>query len=216
MSWMKAFLDLLYPCSCPGCGRKTEEEAPWCEDCIRLFWHPRLLSRSHSDFLEGCYTCCQYDGALRESILRLKYHGDQGWKGTYTMLLSRFPWWERLTGCSLAVPIPLSRSHEQKRGYNQCDIIFQHFMEERGFLYAPGLLVRLRNTKTQSALTLPERRENIRRAFHCARGVHLKGETVLLLDDVYTTGATMKEAARELRRGGASSVIGLTLASGAL
>ena len=216
MSWGQVLLDLLFPCCCPGCGKKTEDAVPWCEDCIRLFWHPRLISSSHDNCLEGCYTCCQYKEGVRKSLLALKYKKDQGREGTYAMLLSRFPWWERLAGCTMAVPVPLGEAHRKKRGYNQCDIIFRRFLEEKGLPYKAGCLVRHRHTRPQSSLSLLERRDNVRRAFHCDPAICLAGEKVLLVDDIYTTGATMKEAARELRRGGAASVIGLTIASGAL
>ena len=216
MTWGRVFLDLLFPCCCPGCGKKTDDAAPWCEDCIRLFWHPRLISTSHDKYLEGCYTCCQYKEGLRKSLLALKYKKNRGREGTYAMLLARFPWWERLVGCTMAVPVPLGEEHRKKRGYNQCDIIFQRFLEERGLPYRADYLLRHRNTRTQSSLSLPERKDNVKYAFHCAPGLSLTGERVLLVDDIYTTGSTMKEAAKELRRRGAASVIGLTLASGAL
>lgn len=216
MKWGQALLDLLFPCCCPGCGKVTGAERPWCEDCLRTFWDPRLLSRSHSRELEGCYACCRYAGALRSCIIQLKYNGRKNRGRVFPMLLARFPWWDRLALYDLAVPVPLSAARKESRGYNQCDLIFQPYMESIGKSYDPDFLVRLRDTKTQSELDREARLRNVKGAFHINRGRSARGRRILLLDDVYTTGATMREAARELRRAGAVSVMGLAIASGAI
>lgn len=213
--WKKALLDLLFPCCCPGCGKMTDAEAPWCEDCIRLFWHPRLLSRSHDRALEGCYACCQYEEGIRRCIIGLKYNGKKEYESSFPMLLDRFPWWARLKNYDVAVPVPLSGERKKERGYNQCDLIFQTYMKTLGKRYDPDMLVRIRPTETQSLLDQESRKANVRGVFHINWGRDIRGENILLLDDVYTTGATMHEAARELKRAGASSVMGLVMASGA-
>lgn len=215
MKWGQALLDLLFPVCCPGCGTMTDAEHPWCEACVRQFWNPRMIQSAHSRDLEGCYTCCQYTAGIRDCIIQLKYYGKKNLKRCFPMLLARFPWWERLASYPIAVPVPLSRRRRESRGYNQCDLIFQDFMKNLGKTYDAELLVRLRDTKVQSTLDREERRKNIRDAFHINRGRRIEGQCILLLDDVYTTGATMEEAARELKRAGAAAVMGLTLASGA-
>lgn len=88
-------------------------------------------------------------------------------------------------------------------------------MKTLGKRYDPDMLVRIRPTETQSLLDQESRKANVRGVFHINRGRDIRGENILLLDDVYTTGATMHEAARELKRAGASSVMGLVMASGA-
>ena len=127
-----------------------------------------------------------------------------------------FPGGARLSSYDLAVPVPLSAARRSERGYNQCDEIFSDFLTRAGKEYIPDFLVRIRDTKVQSKLSREARRDNVRGAFHVNRGRSAAGRRVLLVDDVYTTGATLGEAARELRRAGALSVMGFTAASGAV
>ena len=216
MKWGQALLDLFFPVCCPGCGTVTGADRPWCESCIRKFWYPRFINTASSRDLEGCYTCGQYEAGIRDCIIQLKYRGQKHLGQTFPMLLERFPWWERIAVYDLAAPIPLSAARKKERGYNQCDLIYQTFMGRAGKAYDPELLVRIRNTNVQSKLEREARRQNVKNAFHIHPERSVAGRRILLLDDVYTTGATIREAAKELRRAGAASVMGFTIASGAL
>lgn len=216
MKWWDVFLELLYPTCCPGCGAKTDLYYQWCESCVKEFWNPRLLNSSYTEHLDGCYTLCNYEGALRQCILQMKYGRKSCRKRVFPMLLDRFPWWDRLKNAEDVIPIPLSRFKYQKRGYNQVDLMFRSWMKSHGRNYLPHGLVRIRNTETQSLLAREERYRNINGVFHINRNINVRHHFVLLLDDVYTTGATMESAAGELKRVGARRVTGLTIASGAL
>ena len=66
-------LETLYPTCCPGCGRVVDPNVQWCEACLRKIWNPRLLNSSFTDHLSGCYTCCDYAGAIRDCIIQIKY-----------------------------------------------------------------------------------------------------------------------------------------------
>lgn len=102
-------------------------------------------------------------------------------------------------------------------GYNQVDMMFEEWMKKAGKEYLPRGLVRFRAAETQSLLSRTERYENIKGIFHINRNVDVKGKYILLVDDVHTNfGATMESAAHELKRAGAASVTGLTIASGAM
>ena len=95
-------------------------------------------------------------------------------------------------------------------------MIFRKWMETAGKIYLPYGMVRMRNTETQSLLTKEERYKNMRGVFHVNKGLSVEGKKILLVDDVYTTGATIESAAHELIRAGAEKVVGITIASGAL
>ena len=215
MNLLNEFLELLYPTCCPACGEVTDPKTVWCEACLRPLWNPRLINSSFTDHLSGCYTLCNYEGAIRKCLIQLKYNGRVGQKRIFPPLLDKFPWWDRLDICDLVMPVPLSKKRKKERAYNQTDKIFQDWMISHGWHYAADGLVRFRNTHVQSLLSKQERYDNIKGAFHISPDMDVKGKTVLVVDDIYTTGATMEAVAHELKRAGAEKVMGLTMASGA-
>lgn len=113
---------------------------------MKRVWNPRLLNSSHTDHLHGCYTLCNYEGAVRKIIIQLKYGGRIDRKKAFPPLLSRFPYWRRLAFCSLVIPVPLSQKKWDSRGYNQVDMMFEEWMEKQerntcqGALYASAPL----------------------------------------------------------------------------
>ena len=215
MSLWSMLVEMLYPTCCPGCGKAMAPDVVWCEACLRKIWDPRVLNSSFTAHLSGCYTLCLYDGIIRECIIQLKYNGRIGRKPVFPPLLNRFPWWDRLSDCEMVIPVPLSKKKMRDRGYNQVDAMFEDWMKAHGKTYVPKGLVRIRNTGTQSLLSKQERYQNIKGVFHINHGVDVRGKTILLVDDVYTTGATMEAAAHELKTAGAAKVVGMTIASGA-
>jgi ComF family protein len=160
-----------------------------------------------------------YEGGLRDLIHLLKYGGVRPAANVLGRMLAEaiariepeFP------ADSLAViPVPLHRTKLRQRGFNQAELIARaalklNSMGNRLHLCA-GVLERKRDTASQIGLTSHQRRENLRGAFAVAQPQWVKGREVLVVDDVYTTGATVSECARVLRRAGATKVWVATVA----
>lgn len=215
MSILQDLLDLIYPITCPGCGMVMSSRKVWCDNCLRDILNPRLLNSSFTEYLHGCYTICNYEKSIRKCIIQIKYSRQHERKRFFTPLLDYFPYWDRLTDCDLVIPVPLSKKKMNMRGYNQVDLMFKEPLEKRGMTYAAHGLVRICAAETQSLLTRNERLVNTKNVFHVNKGMDLKGKRILVVDDIYTTGATMNSCAKELKRVGAEEIIGLTIASGA-
>jgi ComF family protein len=111
----------------------------------------------------------------------------------------------------LIVPVPLGRKRMQERGYNQVALIALPLAERLGWQYAPRGLHRVRETRSQVGLSANERKENMQEAFHADLS-RVQGCTILLMDDVATTGATLSACASALLEAGAEAVYALTLA----
>ncbi|MGB7873613.1 MAG: phosphoribosyltransferase family protein [Anaerolineales bacterium] len=109
------------------------------------------------------------------------------------------------------IPIPLGKQRLKERGYNQVAMVARPLSIQLGLKYLPGALVRARETRSQVGLTADERQENVRSAFS-ATGGNVYGRTVLLIDDVSTTGATLSSAAEALYTSGAQEVYAFTIA----
>lgn len=216
MNIIDRLLELIYPSFCPGCGKKTDPQDIWCEKCFLEIWDPRMIGSSHTKYLNGCYALCDYKTIIRECMIQLKFNDRTSRKRVFPMLLERFPWWDRLDKLDEAIPVPLSPKRKKERGFNQVDVIFEKWMVGHGWIYDKENVLRLRSGRVQSLLTKEERIINIQNQFIVRKGMSFKGKRVLILDDIYTTGSTMNEVAKELKKAGAKEVVGLVIASGAI
>jgi ComF family protein len=160
-----------------------------------------------------------FEGGLRELIHLLKYSGVRPAANVLgRMLAEAIAELEvGFTGDAIAmVPVPLYRARLRQREFNQAELIAGMAMKvlpkSSRLRLQPDILERKRETASQAGLTSHQRRENVRGAFGVARPELVKGREILVVDDVYTTGATASECARVLRRAGAAKVWVATVA----
>ena len=167
-----------------------------------------------------------YDGSLRELVHMLKYNGVRPTASVLGRILAEaIASLEPVLGQTsfefeqesvLVIPVPLYKGRRRQRGFNQAEMIaraaLKHFSSTDRWQLAGDLLLRTRDTHSQIGLTSHQRRANLRGAFAVTRPEDVNGRAVLLVDDVYTTGTTVSECARVLRRAGASQVWVATVA----
>jgi ComF family protein len=156
---------------------------------------------------------------LRELIHLLKYEQVRPAANVLgRMLAEAIADLEPLFGASLplVVPVPLHSRKLRQRGFNQSELIARAAVKltpaDRRMQVSSGVLQRCRETQSQIGLSRHQRRENMRGAFAVAKSAEIAGREVLLVDDVFTTGTTVSECARVLRRAGASKVFVATVA----
>jgi len=232
-------LDLLYPRDCLVTGEPVEDDSPCrylshkgidglfmvkepcCPTCGFPFFGELLASRicPHCRELEPAFgrgrTLMLARDAGREIIHELKYHN-----GRYllpdirTLIRGQAIFCEHLAGAVL-VPVPLFARRLRERGFNQSLLLTKAFAEEAEGASVEELLVRVRDTQTQTRLNRKQRLDNMRGAFAMKKGRVADPQTrYVLVDDVFTTGATLNACARALRRGGAELIDVATLAHG--
>lgn len=156
-----------------------------------------------------------YDGGLRELIHLLKYEQVIPAAGVLGSMLARAISKLSLQGAIVIIPVPLHRSKKRQRGFNQSELILRAALKklpELDATLAANVLERSRATVSQIGLTRPQRKENLRGAFRVTHPSTVKGAIVLIVDDVFTTGTTISECARVLRRAGAEHVWVATVA----
>jgi ComF family protein len=159
-----------------------------------------------------------YEGGLRELIHLLKYGGVRPAANVLGRMLAEAiaKLGPELSGEILLIPVPLHRAKLRQRGFNQAELAaraaFKCSAYRDRLRLATGILMRKRETASQIGLTRHQRRENLRGAFEVKHAEAIKGREILLVDDVYTTGSTVSECSRVLRRAGAAKVWVATVA----
>jgi len=188
---------------CAKCGVPFSFEAAdmTCGDCLETL---PIYNQNRSALI--------YDDASRGMILKFK-HGDQ------THAVKAFMSWLRQAGmvllnnADIIIPVPLHRNRLIKRRYNQADLIGRELIKHYpNAQYHPDALLRIKNTMSQGHKRAKDRTKNVYRAFQANTKYDYNDKNILIIDDVYTTGATLNECAKMLYRAGAKEVNCLTLA----
>ncbi len=222
----RGVLDLLFPRRCVGCRslgtwlcldcRQTIAliEPPFCPRCGRPSQSDRVcaLCRHSPPSLAGIRSVGYHEGVLREAIHQFKYRDVRGLAEPLGELLAGYVL-EHPLPADVVVPVPLHPARLADRGYNQSALLARELGRRVGLPVVEESLLRVRHTRQQVGLSAEERRENVAGAFACGDD-RLAGRRVLLIDDVYTTGATLNACGEALADAGAASVWGLTLAHG--
>ena len=193
------------PPACPVCGipfGSISEENHLCEKCMR--------KRPSYDSLGAPYI---YEGRIMDAIHQMKYDGKTYLADSLGPLMASFATrWLDTTENLLIIPVPLHPKRLRERGFNQALLLARAIMPALGAELDFLSLKRIIYTKSQTGLNSKERKRNVRKAFIMDRQKGLKGKTVVLVDDVATTGNTMNECARVLKKAGIERVFCLALA----
>ena len=231
----RRWLDLLLPPRCLGCGAAVAAQGGFCGACfaaLRFITRPLCricgypLPRTPvADPL--CGACLErppafarlraalvYEDVARRMVLRFKHGGRLEGVSTFAAWMMEAGE-ELLQDAELLVPVPLHRWRLLWRGFNQSALLARALARASGLAVIPDLLLRTRATPSQQGLSAAARRENVTpAAFRIARRWRgrIEGRRLLLVDDVFTTGATSEACATTLLRGGAAAVDVLALA----
>ncbi|MCB1384273.1 MAG: ComF family protein [Notoacmeibacter sp.] len=230
----RAAARLLFPPVCAGCRTLVSEPGTLCAACwpaLRFIEHPvcpvygtpfshdmgnGMLSAeaiAHPPVFARARSAVSYDGVARRMVQGLKYHDrtDLAWWMAGWMLRAGG---ELVADASVIVPVPLHRWRFFSRRYNQSAELARALSRRTGLPHAPQALVRTRRTAQQVGLDRNARESNVRGAFSVPDEAlpEVSGRNVLLVDDVYTTGATVGAASRALRKAGAAQIDVLTFA----
>lgn len=210
MKWTEALLDLLYPPRCAWCGKVGVKGA--CEPCTRT------LPRRERALREGppagrCASPLRYDGAVREGMLRFKFHGAQQSAGVFGEIMAQCAAEEYAGAFDTVTWVPVSEKRRRQRGYDQAELLARE--TARHWDTEPVRLLRkTRDNPAQSGLSsADERRANVLGVYEAADPQRTAGARILLIDDILTTGSTLGECVRVLRDAGAKDVMCLTLAA---
>jgi competence protein ComFC len=191
---------------CSICGQKRQGSLAFCKRCLR--------NKPSFDQIHSCY---QYEGVAKELIHQLKFKQRVHLASTLGQLMikqAHFVDKSFFGDCDLLLPIPLHPTRKREREFNQAQLLAQYIGKQIKKPLRTDILYRTKNTLPQADLNRTKRWNNIKNAFTLTSLNTLKDKSVLLIDDVVTTTATIQEASTVLKKGGARNIRVLSFAKG--
>jgi len=213
----KGLLDLVYPPLCEICEAKLESKTKnsgLCGNClneIKLINNPTPLKCNDLNV----WAVCLYEGTAKKCIHLFKYNSRLNLAAPLSKLM--FDFINKNMGCKnfdAIIPVPLHRSRLRERGFNQAEVLARKLSGYTRHSVCTNALKRVKPTLSQTGLCKTKRFTNLQGAFKITKGGFVSGKKILLIDDVFTTGSTINEAAKTLLKAGAESVEALVLARG--
>ncbi len=228
---LRKILDIFYPRCCPVCQKILKDQrrmiCPECEKKLRPIGHPRCYKcgkpieegeyckdcQKHTHIFDQGRGIFVYDGIMRRSVTRYKYYGCREYGDFYAKAMYRNAWknlnqWKP----DLIVPVPIHKSKERLRGFNQAAYLAERLGCYTGIPVDTDLVQKVVKTKSQKKLNAMQRRKNLEKAFLVTKNI--RGKDILVIDDVYTTGSTIDAMAGCLRKRGAKNIYFLTVCIG--
>jgi len=190
-------LDTVAPSCCPGCDCPPQARSIWCRACREEL--RRETSRTIGQF--SIWTPWVYSGSVVQAVKRLKFQNRPELAGALATAMLASPGAPTLASQTLLVPVPLHPRRLAERGYNQAALLARALARRCGLGCAPRALARIRFERTQVGCDADQRRKNVILAYHA--GGKVAGRSVVLVDDVVTTGATVQACALALQSAGA-------------
>ena len=238
MEWV---VEQIYPPCCPFCDTVLKKQDRANRICKKCQWKLVYIAENHcmkcgkpltDDTEEYCYDCSRhrhfytqarallsYQGPAREALYRFKCSNRREYAVFFGSEMCRvLGRWIEHCGADYLVPIPMHDRKQRERGYNQAEVLARVISQQMGIPLADKVLIKTAETLQQKELSAEERRKNLLSVFQISEqrvaGTALSGKTVLLVDDIYTTGATVDAAAEVLLKAGVMHVYVLTAAIG--
>lgn len=234
VSLFKAFLDIVLPPVCYVCGKPCSGKYGLCEMClekIRRITPPACAKcgrKLHSDvsicgdcsvknsYIEKGWCACYYEGSIKECIHLFKYNGYLGLVDIFRdITLDSVKRNVEVKDADIIVPVPIYSTKKRERAYNHAEVIARAISKNISIPVDSRNLKKIRWTKSQSELDRQKRLENVKGSFIVVDKNAFLDKNVILVDDVYTTGATINECAKTLKNAGVNKVYFLALARGA-
>ncbi len=206
---------IIYPPLCPLCQEIVDDRNEICDDCAKKIFRldeEKFLPES----LDGVFHITKYREGTRDLLRKLKFDNNVKVLPTIKKILEKIsdnPELKNfLSEIDAATFVPLHQDRLKERGFNQTELIFKNFLAEKN-LPIKNFLIRQKSTPRLFKFTPAERKKILQDAFAAVEGIILQRKKILIVDDIYTTGATTSECARVLKNFGAEKVFVLAFAS---
>ena len=202
--FLLSLLDWIYKKKCYFC-RSSKESVKMCSECYNELSHLPLTPQR---IIEGKKVYCAgvYSKNLQKLIRGLKYHNQRDL--AYYLAKFMYDYWSQITDKSdfEIIPVPIFPKREKQRKYNHMNLVGEEFCKLTGNTLNTNLIKRIKNTKPQYNLKRHERLLNLSNAFQVEK-VNYTGKTLILIDDICTTGSTFEEMIKQLNAAGIDKIV---------
>lgn len=239
----EGFLNLIFPLSCEYCGKEIKESKGYaiCSDCIKRiefitspycfqcgkplssmvdFEDKAICAECHNkkDHFYHARSIAYYRGVMRKCIHLLKYKKQVKLIQPLGKLMVNYLLQENsyihIDEIDLIIPVPLFRRDYLKRGFNQSGLLARYIADYFSITYTDHCLTKIKENVSQVGLSRIDRKKNVKQVYSVNASYQLNGKNVLLVDDIYTTGATIEACCNELKKIRLKKILVLTLARG--
>lgn len=209
-------LELIYPSVCGMCEKINKNYlCKKCEVSIKPYEINKIISCKRNSKLYYDYQIqiLEYKDIVRQKIIEYKFKEKiYLYKTLEKIILNDEKIYSFLKKYDIIMPIPLYRSKKWERGYNQTELIAKELAKDLELALENKILRKIKNTKQQSTLTKKERAENVKNAFVLTDVANIRNKRVILFDDIYTTGSTVNECSKLLKKAEVKEISILTIA----
>ena len=209
-------LNIFFPNVCGFCN--TINNNSLCENCEKMILKYKLNTikdyrQDKTKYFDFCFCALKYKSIIRDKIIAYKFGEKAYLYKTFTKIIinnkkiCRF-----LKLYDIIIPVPMFKSKQSVRGYNQSLLVAREISKQVGIKYLKDTLIKIKDTKIQSTLDKTSRLNNVKNAFRVQKKDIIKGKKIILLDDIYTTGSTVNECCKKLKQAGAKEILVITIA----
>jgi ComF family protein len=206
-------LNILFPPACSVCGKIDKNWlCPKCKTRVERLEKSCIVDIEKKKYEKLLYIF-KYESLIRKLILRYKFSNKAYLNHFFANVISQNEKnCKLLKQYDLIIPVPMHKKKMKKRGYNQTELVANELEKNLNIPARNDILSKVINTTTQSKLGGKARQSNIQHAFFIKNDIEVEDKKIILLDDIYTTGATSEECSRVLKEAGAREVLVLVLA----
>lgn len=220
---LEGILQLIYPPVCTLCQQELPDDSRFhfiCNNCLNscqrilpFFIQKNILDRLIPCHLDDLKVVFEFDERLQQIIHNIKYQKMSRLAFDFGVYCQSKLSDDLFDIEAIVLPVPLHPSREKERGYNQSYHLARGLFDAKNRSIKKDILIRKRNTQTQTELDRKERQENVHKAFEIQNPQMISGKRVIIVDDVVTTGATLNECACTLKTAGAKETVGVAIAT---
>lgn len=204
-------LQILYPKQCLICGKLEQDTI--CSKCYNfLKIEAKIENYENKSFKEHLYIF-KYEGKIRNLIIDYKFNDKPYLNELFAkIILKNEKICRKIKKYGIIIPVPIHKKRKSERGYNQSELIARRVAKNLKLELVTDSLIKQKNTLPQSILSKKQRQENAKQVYKIQNKQKIENKKIILLDDIYTTGATTEECSKILKQNGAKEILVLTIA----